>query len=68
VRIGNPPKIRELLQELRQTGWVPVRQNGSHQIWQAPNGARVPIVINHPNDQVSRSVLKSIREAMGPSR
>lgn len=63
--LGRPPKVRELLQQLRLRGWIAVRQNGSHQIWQAPNGTRVPVVVNHPNDPVSRTVLKTVYGAMG---
>jgi predicted RNA binding protein YcfA (HicA-like mRNA interferase family) len=31
-----PRKLRELRSDLRRSGWVSVRQTGSHQTWQHP--------------------------------
>jgi predicted RNA binding protein YcfA (HicA-like mRNA interferase family) len=32
-----PRKLRELRADLRQAGWLPVRQTGSHLTWRHPN-------------------------------
>jgi len=55
------PKVRELLAELRDAGWRPVRCRGSHQIWRAPDGRTMPLVINHMNDDTTPSVVASFR-------
>lgn len=62
---GNPPKIRELIQELRAAGCKPVSIKGSHQKWVAPNGKRFGLVVNHQNEHVSRGLLKSVYIAIG---
>lgn len=57
-------KVRNLVQMLRSVGCTPDRIKGSHQVWITPRRQSVPIVINHPNDEVSRCVLTTVRRVL----
>jgi predicted RNA binding protein YcfA (HicA-like mRNA interferase family) len=63
--LGKPPKYRELIHYLRRYGAKPLRQRGSHEVWQLPNGRTFSLVVNHINDPVSRTVLKNVSDALG---
>lgn len=65
--LGRPPKVRELIHALRRQGCAPIRQKGSHEIWKTPTGGTFTIVVNHPNDVVSRCVLKNVSQVVGES-
>ncbi len=65
MSLGRPPKTRELIHALRKLGGKPIRQSGSHETWEMPNGVRFPLVVNHVNDTCSRRVLQSVQEALG---
>jgi len=55
------PKVRAVRTRLIQLGCKRVRCNGSHETWQAPNGSRCSIVINHLGSDISARVLSSVR-------
>ena len=55
------PKVREVLRHLIELGCKRVRCNGSHEIWEAPDGSTCPIVINHLGNNISARVLSCIR-------
>ncbi|RKH53322.1 type II toxin-antitoxin system HicA family toxin [Corallococcus llansteffanensis] len=59
------PRIRELMDELKHLGCRarPLR-GGSHQKWTTPGGAALSVVITRPGDEVSRTVLTSIRRVL----
>ena len=57
-------RVRDLIRELRRQGCRPVRTRGSHQIWTTPSGARLGVVVNHPGDGVSATVLAAVRRAL----
>lgn len=62
--LGRPKKIREVISDLRAQGWKNLeRGKGSHEVWEAPSGQRVPLVVNHVNDVMSRRVLQTLKEA-----
>ena len=52
-------KIRVFQQILRNVGAKEVRTTGAHQIWELPNGHRIPLVLGH--GELSRNVLGSMR-------
>ncbi len=55
------PKVREVRARLVKLGCKRVRCNGSHETWEAPDGSRCPIKINHLGADVSARVLASVR-------
>ena len=55
------PKVREVTARLRHLGCRPIRSKGSHELWEAPDGRRCPIVINHLGGDMSPHVLASVR-------
>jgi predicted RNA binding protein YcfA (HicA-like mRNA interferase family) len=60
-----PKKYREVRRILREAGWRPVRQSGSHEIWQGPDGTRSVTVAGKPTDTVPAGTLAAIRRATG---
>jgi predicted RNA binding protein YcfA (HicA-like mRNA interferase family) len=52
-------KIRDFQRLLREIGAQEVRTSGTHQIWELPNGHRIPLVLG--NGELSRNVLGSMR-------
>jgi predicted RNA binding protein YcfA (HicA-like mRNA interferase family) len=59
--MNRSPKVREVITRLSRLGCRRIRSNGSHEIWEAPNGQRCPIVINHRGADMSPHVLASVR-------
>ncbi|RKH85052.1 type II toxin-antitoxin system HicA family toxin [Corallococcus sp. AB045] len=59
------PRVRELLDALKQLECraSPLR-GGSHQKWTTPGGAAFSVVIARPGEEVSRTVLTSIRRVL----
>ena len=55
------PSVREVRTRLLQLGCGPIRSNGSHEVWEAPDGSRCSIVINHLGSDISARVLSSVR-------
>lgn len=56
-------KVRDLLRHLRDHGCTSLRQTGSHEMWQLPDGNTFPVVVNHANDDVTPNVLAAARRA-----
>jgi predicted RNA binding protein YcfA (HicA-like mRNA interferase family) len=54
-------KVRVFRQLLAQNGCTRIRQTGSHEVWELPNGHRIPLVVHQPNAELSRNVLGSMR-------
>jgi predicted RNA binding protein YcfA (HicA-like mRNA interferase family) len=52
---------------LRSEGWVPIRQSGSHETWQSPDGARRVTVASKDSDTVPTGTLAAMRRAIGLS-
>ncbi len=57
-------KVRELVQEIRRAGCVPVSKRGSHQKWRTPQGQMVILKVNHLDDDVSHVVLNNTRKTL----
>jgi predicted RNA binding protein YcfA (HicA-like mRNA interferase family) len=57
-------RVRDLLHDLRRHGCRPLRTRGSHQIWATPTGAKLGVVVNHPGNDVSATVLAAVRRAL----
>ena len=60
-------KYREVRRLLKSTGWVKVRQAGSHETWQSPEGARLVTVAGKDSDTVPAGTLAAMRRATGVS-
>jgi len=60
-------KYREVRRLLKSTGWVKVRQAGSHETWQSPEGARFVTVAGKDSDTVPAGTLAAMRRATGVS-
>ncbi len=54
-------KVRDLIRHLKDHNCVALRQTGSHEMYQLPNGISFPVVVNHKNDEVSPNVLAAAR-------
>lgn len=52
-------KIRVFQKKLKDLGATEVRVSGTHQIWELPNGHRIPLVLGA--GELSRNVLGSMR-------
>ncbi|MGI8593219.1 MAG: type II toxin-antitoxin system HicA family toxin [Solirubrobacteraceae bacterium] len=50
---------------LQAEGWTRVRQTGSHETWQSPDGGRVVTVAGRDSDTVPVGTLAAIRRATG---
>jgi len=48
---------------LRAAGWHEVRQSGSHQTWESPDGSRAVTVAGKDSDTVPVGTLAAIRRA-----
>ena len=53
-------KIRDVLHQLRDDGWVVVRVRGSHRQLRHPNKPGLVTVAGHPNDDLAPGTLRSI--------
>lgn len=49
---------REVKRRLRNLGWRPIRQTGSHEIWESPTGVRVPVTAGHEG-QIVRTLQRA---------
>ncbi len=52
---------REVKRRLRDLGWRPIRQSGSHEIWESPDGRRVPITAGHEGQTISAKIVLIFR-------
>lgn len=63
-----PPKIRDILALLRDDGWYPVGQKGSHLQLKHPEKPGRVTVAGKPGDDVPAGLLKSILRQAGLKR
>jgi predicted RNA binding protein YcfA (HicA-like mRNA interferase family) len=56
-------KVRDLVKALRAASAVPVRTNGSHQVWRTANGENVVVTINHMNKDACSQAVRAARRA-----
>ena len=60
-----PPKIRDVLQQLKDAGWQQVGQTGSHRQFKHPTKPGRVTVPGKPSDDVALGTLNSIRKQAG---
>ena len=60
-------KYREVRQRVKSAGWTKLRQSGSHETWQSPDGARIVTVAGKDSDTVPAGTLAAMRRATGLS-
>jgi predicted RNA binding protein YcfA (HicA-like mRNA interferase family) len=58
-------KYREVRKALRKAGWTRIRQSGSHEIWESPDGKRFVTVAGKDSDTVPAGTLGAMRRATG---
>ncbi len=58
-------KVRDLLRQLEQDGWVIVRQRGSHRQLKHPDKSGTVTVAGHPHDDLHPATLRSILKQAG---
>lgn len=63
-----PPKIRDVLQQLREAGWQQVAQTGSHRQFKHPTLPGRVTVAGKPGDDVAPGTLGSILKQAGIKR
>jgi predicted RNA binding protein YcfA (HicA-like mRNA interferase family) len=63
-----PPKIRDILGQLKHDGWVQVAQTGSHRQFKHPTKPGRVTVAGKPGDDVAFSTLSSILKQAGLKR
>lgn len=63
-----PPKIRDVLNMLRDDGWYAVSQRGSHRQLKHPQKPGRVTVAGKPGDDVPAGLLKSILRQSGLKR
>ncbi|MBA3301120.1 MAG: type II toxin-antitoxin system HicA family toxin [Thermoleophilaceae bacterium] len=60
-----PKKYGEVRRILRDAGWTPVRQAGSHETWKSADGKRSVIVSGRAAKMVPVGTLASMRRSTG---
>lgn len=60
-----PPKVRDVLAQLRRDGWVQVGQKGSHRQYKHPRKPGRVTVSGHPGDDLQHELHKSILRQAG---
>lgn len=60
-------KYREIRRRVKSAGWTKVRQSGSHETWQSPDGKRLVTVAGKDSDTVPVGTLAAMRRATGLS-
>ena len=63
-----PPKIRDVLQQLKDAGWQQVGQTGSHRQFNHPTLPGRVTVAGKPGDDVAPGTLGSILKQAGIKR
>jgi predicted RNA binding protein YcfA (HicA-like mRNA interferase family) len=58
-------KVRDLLRQLHDDGWVLSRQSGSHRQFKHPEKAGTVTVPGHPDDEFYPKTLQSILKQAG---
>ncbi len=62
---GQPMKIRDVLELLREDGWYLVRQRGSHRQFRHPGKPGRVTIAGHPGDDIPPGTLSSILRQAG---
>jgi len=62
-----PPKIRQLIQQLKRAGFKNVGGKGSHRNFQHPSGSKLTISGN-PGDDAKRYQIEQTRETIEASK
>jgi len=60
-----PMTYRAVRRALSRAGWVKVRQQGAHQIWEAAGGGRRTVIAGRDGDMVPAGTLAAIRRQTG---
>ena len=63
-----PPKIRDILEQLRRDGWIEVATRGSHRQFKHPAKPGRVTVAGKPGDDVPPGTLNSILKQAGLKR
>jgi predicted RNA binding protein YcfA (HicA-like mRNA interferase family) len=58
-------KVRDLLKQLNDDGWILARQSGSHRQFKHPNKSGTVTVPGHPSDEFHPKTLQSILKQAG---
>ena len=58
-------KYREVRKLLKAGGWARVRQTGSHETWESPDGTRSVTVAGKDSDTVPAGTLGAMRRSTG---
>lgn len=58
-------KARELVKLVESAGWVFVRQNGSHMIFEKDGACRPLVIPNHGKKDIKKPTLLSILKQAG---
>lgn len=56
-------KTRDLRKALRNLGCSPVRQKGSHEVWECPSGRKLPPLVTNQRE-ASRCVVMHIMRVL----
>jgi predicted RNA binding protein YcfA (HicA-like mRNA interferase family) len=63
-----PPKIRDILDQLKRDGWLEVAQKGSHRQFKHPTKPGRVTVAGKPGDDVAPGTLSAILKQAGLGR
>jgi len=58
-------KVREVIDLLKNDGWVQIKQRGSHRQFKHSTKPGKVTVPGHPSDEISKGTLKSIFRQAG---
>lgn len=57
-------KVREVESKLMADGWH-LERTGKHMVYKHVKSAEIIVVPNHPNDELAKGTLESIRKKAG---
>ena len=60
-----PKTYREVRIALLRAGWIKVRERGSHEVWQSPDGERTTVVARRGSGNVPPGTLAAIKRQTG---
>jgi predicted RNA binding protein YcfA (HicA-like mRNA interferase family) len=63
-----PPKLRELIEELRRAGFVNRGGKGSHRNFVHPNVLRPITISGNPGDDAKQYQIRAVRHAIEESK
>jgi predicted RNA binding protein YcfA (HicA-like mRNA interferase family) len=58
-------KVREIVRQLEEDGWLLAKTRGSHRQFKHPSKAGRVTVAGHPNDDLPPGTLNSIKKQAG---